>query len=188
MASVLYISGLNRHRSPAAEIITNSMAERSGINIVAFSAGLVRSEHMSISPHMAVALGSIGYKVSPARHAIKLLTREMLDSISPDLVLCMERNQKEEALEEFPDLEGKLHTIAAYAGYGDKDFTISRPVHKVPCYWLIDVLPYFLRMIAYKGVGGVDPRDETGIIELYTDTAMKMETHVRRVIERMMSE
>ncbi|GEM_PF-6860182 len=41
MAVVLYISGLNRHRSPAAEIITNSMAEKSGIDIVACSAGLV---------------------------------------------------------------------------------------------------------------------------------------------------
>ncbi|GEM_PF-4107956 len=137
---------------------------------------------------MAIALGNIGYKVSPAYHAIKLLTREMLDSIMPDLVLCMERNEKEEALEAFPDLEGKLHTIAAYAGYGDKDFTISTPVHKVPGYWLIDVLPYFLRLIAYKGIGAVDPRDETGVIELYTGTAMKMEAHVRRVIGRMLSE
>ncbi|MBI2142379.1 hypothetical protein HYU15_02735 [Candidatus Woesearchaeota archaeon] len=188
MTYVLYISGLNRHRSPAAEIITNSIANAPGIDIVAFSAGLVRSEHLSISPHMAVALGSIGYNVSPALHAIKLLTREALDRISPDLVLCMERNQKEEVLAAFPDLEGKLHTIAAYAGYGDKDFTISTPVHKVPCYWLIDVLPYFLRIISYKCIGSVDPRDETGVIELYTDTAMKMEAHVRRVIERILME
>lgn len=181
---ILYISGRNRDRSPAAEIITNQMAKENGLEVAAVSAGLRSSEYLVMSLEMAVALGSIRYKASPARQSIKMLTAQLLASTKPDLVLCMERSEKEEVLAGFPSLEGKTHTIAAYAGLKDEDIKIRR-MHKVRGYGYMELLPYVLRTPIYYAIGAVDPRDETAVAGLYDGAAMKIEKRVQGALRRM---
>lgn len=189
--SVLYVSGRNRDRSPAAEIITNHVAKQNGLEVEACSAGLYKYPYGAMSLEMAVALGNMGYKVSPAQHTSRMLTGQLLEGAKPDLVLCMEESEKEYVLSDlelalaYPGIEGKTHTIAAYAGLKDEDIRIRERMRKMFGYELIDLLPYILRWPIYKIIGTVEQRDETAVAGLYADTAIRIEKCVQGVLERM---
>ncbi len=118
---ILFVCTGNTCRSPMAAAMFNAMAEEQGLAISAISAGVAAHEGLPASIGAVSAMQSIGLDLS--HHAASSVNEWMMDSA--DLILCMQSSHVRILKEQYPQHNGKIHTLLGYA-FG-KDGSIADP-------------------------------------------------------------
>jgi protein arginine phosphatase len=114
MVNILYVCRNNIIRSPAAEIITRSIAEKKNLSfpLEVDSAAVYSSHtHYSMLVPMENALSQIGYYAS-CQTASKPVDGTLMEWA--DYVLCMEPWHVDALRSRYPGAENKLATISAF--------------------------------------------------------------------------
>lgn len=81
------------------------------------SAGLMAVDGIPASPQAIAVLGEWGVDLSP--HKTKRFLPQMADKA--DLILTMTKAHRQWILDRLPEAQGKVYTLAAFAGLGDRD-------------------------------------------------------------------
>ncbi|WP_353093709.1 low molecular weight protein arginine phosphatase [Tissierella praeacuta] len=114
---VLFICTGNTCRSPMAEGILRSMAEKKNLSIEVESAGISVFTGDSASKNSIMAMKKIGMDIS--KHKARQIHKEMIDKV--DLILTMSKSHKNFIISHFPSSREKIFTLLEYAYKIDKD-------------------------------------------------------------------
>lgn len=106
---VLFICTGNTCRSVMAEFLCNKLARDRGLTLIARSAGLAADASIPIPPTVRRTLTAEG--VAAVEHVPQWVSRELVDWA--ELILVMERRQRDHLLSQFPDAATKVATLAA---------------------------------------------------------------------------
>lgn len=186
MTNLLYICRANINRSPAAEEITREKIRRYGItNLSVDSAGLVDPPYLGMTDEMRKALRILGYTPAHNSHKPVKVTEDLL--YAQDVILCMKKRHIGSILDKFSGLEAKLYTLSEFAGFGGEVTDPHKLIGEIPAFSILKHTQY-LREIAYRSFGKVDPRDERGVIRVHVDIAKEIERYVDKALERMAGE
>ena len=181
---ILFVCEYNRVRSLGAKIIAEAKVKKYSImGLEIDSAGLRNPQLPRIKSEMDHVLSNLGYncknyhskKISPA-----LIQQQ-------DLILCFRKNQVNHLYQ--PDLDRqKIKTLPEFVGIDDEIFDPEESFNFKEisgfCRW--QNVPGFLYF--NQIMGRVDPRDYDRIIELYHQTAKKIEKYVDLAFQKMIDE
>jgi protein-tyrosine phosphatase len=112
--SVLFVCTANRFRSPIAEAAFRKLLRKRGIetNWIVGSAGCWTIDGLSPAPTAAWMLEHLGLDLS--NHHSRSVSRELIAQYQ--LVLVMEKNQKEALQIEFPEMSHKVFMMTEICG------------------------------------------------------------------------
>lgn len=110
---ILIVCSGNTCRSPMAEIILREDLNRAGVtDVEVCSAGLVSTGGEAMSPNSAKVLALGGYSSGDDFRSSSIDTYSVSDF---DIVLCMTHGQRVFLLQRFPEIQGKVRTLALLA-------------------------------------------------------------------------
>lgn len=107
--SVLFVCTANRFRSPIAEAVFRKLLQEQGIekNWIVGSAGSWTEDGLSPIPSNKWSLEHLGLDLS--MHHSRSVSRELIAQY--DLILVMEKGQKEALLIEYPEMSKKIFML-----------------------------------------------------------------------------
>lgn len=116
---IIFVCTGNTCRSPMAEALFKSIAEREGLNVNVRSAGVFASPNGKATPHAVEALFE---KHIALNHVSSPLTEELMESA--DLVLAMTHQHKQIIASQFGRYRDKVFTLKEYVtgSHGDALF------------------------------------------------------------------
>lgn len=173
MPEVLFVCKSNIHRSPAAEVIFNDIAEQLGFPHGAESAGTsTRIDGRQSSSHIVRALRTNGYPKASRIGSRRISESLLTDS---DLILAMEQKHVDAIRNMFPNLPLKdLHTLSEYVGLQggiiDPENTIRNTLLSSFTRWL----PSFVFPLKAR-LTGIHPSDENGVKRVFDNTVFDLE-------------
>ncbi len=178
---ILFVCTGNVHRSPAAEIIFNHLAEKTGLNIRAESAGTSPVADRVTNPYITGALGKAGYpaRATPSRP----ITEELL--LSAKLVFGMEELHLEAIRRKFPHLNlANLYTLHKYVGGREPVKDPQDVIGRTPLSWLMQGLPSSAYSIKVR-FGGIDRADYNGVIRVFDETVSYIESLIKPLVYKL---
>lgn len=119
MPSILFVCTANVCRSPMAMAIFRKLVQAEGEDWQVASAGTWAIDGMSVTPKARLVLENQGIDISD--HRSQQINRNLIDSF--DLILTMERSQKEALIAEFPHKANRIYLLSEVIGqvYDVKD-------------------------------------------------------------------
>ena len=114
MRSVLFVCTANRFRSPIVEASFRELLCKQGVekDWLVGSAGTWTQPGLTVLPSADWMRTQLGLEL--AGHCSRPVSRDLL--ASQDLILVMERNQKEALGVDFPEIRPRLFLLAAFSG------------------------------------------------------------------------
>jgi len=112
---VLFVCSGNLSRSYLAEMLLRHKVERAALsNISVSSAGLFAFPGNAPDPHMVEYLKNRG--IDPGHHETRQMSKEDVDWA--DLILVMEKEQKEIIEDRWPEAEGRVELLGRFSTGG----------------------------------------------------------------------
>ena len=121
--NICFVCTGNICRSPMAEGILAKLADESGLDIGALSAGIYAWDGNPASSHAINAVKAL-YDVDLSGHEAKSFSSYLADA--SDLILCMEGHHAQQARSIAPHAKDKIMTIYEWA-YGDAHSGVADP-------------------------------------------------------------
>ena len=200
---VLFVCRHNENRSPASQIIAESIMKKKGLEAVMSSAGLsVNPAKTHLKNHLRKVLSDRGY-ADLASHVPQQLNQDILDS--SDLVLTMNSEQSGDIIDGNSFDKSKLFTLPQYAS----GKTHSSSEIRLPGYATIDLtypyrnesentalaenlsmLPTWMARtyLSLSGSGLIDGRDKDKLYSVYSNFVDNLEKYIGKAIDRMQKE
>ncbi|MCY8513041.1 low molecular weight protein arginine phosphatase [Bacillus atrophaeus] len=116
--NIIFVCTGNTCRSPMAEALFKSIAEKKGLDVTVRSAGVFASPNGKASPY---AIEALFEKHIALNHVSSQLTEENV--AAADLILTMTNQHKQLIINQFGSHSDKVFTIKEYAAGVDEDVT-----------------------------------------------------------------
>lgn len=198
MKSLLVVCREGLNRSPAAAAIFNRELEKRRYHANVVAAGIEKPKD-GASSRLTSVMFDKGYQgFGDRERRTLLLTEKMLGD--SDLILTMTPDQRDFLAENFPDVQGRLFTLASYATNGRDNFSIEHVDPRVlsighphsneeysaqaeVASWLPNILArYYLHFFAD---GAYSSRDHAGLLKPVEKMVARMERYVPLAVKRM---
>ena len=121
---VLFVCTGNSCRSPMAAALFQKMAKNQGLDVEVKSCGTATLPGLSASKPAIEVLRREGIDISA--HKAVPVNSELINWA--DVILVMEEKHKEQIIEKFPQVQGKVHLLTEFANQEKKD--IIDPIGK----------------------------------------------------------
>jgi len=128
---IMFICTGNICRSAMAHVMLEDKAKKQNKDIQVYSCG-VYAQNGDISTEEAIETME-EYQIDLKKHRATNIRSSKIEDM--DVILCATTAHKDNVLNMYPDLEGKVYTMKEYAGFDKKNLDIKDP-------WGYDISTY----------------------------------------------
>lgn len=121
---IMFICTGNICRSAMAHIMLESRAKEENKNIEVYSCG-VYAHNGDRPTEEAISVLKTIYNVDLKNHRATNIANSQIEEM--DVILCATTAHKNNVLNQYPELQGKVYTMKEYAGYPSNDIDIKDP-------------------------------------------------------------
>jgi len=121
---IMFICTGNICRSAMAHVMLEKRAKEENKDIEVYSCG-VYAENGDKSTEEAIAVMNESYDVDLKKHRATNIANSKIEEM--DVILCATTLHKNNVLNRYPNLEGKVFTMKEYANYPQNDMDINDP-------------------------------------------------------------
>ena len=121
---IMFICTGNICRSAMAHVMLEKRVEEEDKNIQVYSCG-VYAQNGDRPTEEAISVLATIYNVDLRKHRATNIADSEIEEM--DVILCATTSHKNNVLNRYPELEGKVFTMKEYAGYPANDMDINDP-------------------------------------------------------------